>query len=121
MFPPSPWSTTCGQIGNHSFTQNGIFIPHQLVLNERIIDAECGHEHNVLLTANNNVVTFGYNEYNQCSWILSKDENINKPYILNKEKEIGIKNVEFVEKVFAFSWNTIIIINKHKKCKIALK
>ena len=93
-----------------------MFIPYEVVLHNKkdgIISGDIGQGHTVLLTNNNNIITFGNNKYKQCS-VLNKKDKIATPYYMNKSKEIGIDSDSFIERVIALNFETIIIINQIK-------
>ena len=93
-------------------------IPNKLIFdnydkNIKIINISCGYGHNMLLSDTNNVIGFGLNNFNQCSSIL-KDELITKPYIWNKNDELGIDGYCYVDRIIAMRKDTIVIINPFK-------
>ena len=106
-----------GQIGNNTLERE-IYEPFELKLddnlNDYIIDGMLGEKHSVLLTYNNNIITFGNNSFKQCS-VLSSLTEIREPHILSKPMEILIAENTFIEKVIALNHETIIIINPKKR------
>lgn len=72
-----------------------------------IEDGSCGDQHTVLLTTDNQVLTFGSNVNNECSSKLLAFQ-VDIPYLLTKE-EIGITEKYSIEKVLAANRNTLII------------
>ena len=60
--------------------------------NDKIINGMVGEEHTVLLTNKNNVIT--------------------TPHILCKTLEIGINENDFIKRVIALNYETIIIVSK---------
>ena len=110
----------CGQIGDGAPIDDdygGVRIPFKingLIHENKIVDGSCGDEHTVLLTNDNQIITFGDNTDNQCS--LSGDYRILKPYTLRKVDDIGVVENSFVEKVMAINCVTIIFIDPYKNC-----
>ena len=82
--------------------------------NDIIIDGSCGVEHTILLSNKNNVITFGSNEYNQCSSLQPSYSNIKSPHILSKSNEIKINETNYIQKVIALRYESIIIVNCNK-------
>ena len=115
---------TWGQCGNNStHNEDPILDPYLLKLkdeNEFIIKASCGYGHNLLLTSKNNVYSFGFNRYNQCTASVN-DECILSPYLLDKEKELKLVYDNFIYSVcdvLAYDDNSIIFIDPCKARKI---
>eukprot|EP00483_Globobulimina_turgida_P007546 UN07560 len=83
-------------------SSDGVFIPYSFHANDKfkhvnIMDAACGTNHNVLLSTDNKVITFGDNKYRQCSSVLFEKhiEIVNRPYVLN---DIGLDDTMVIEK-----------------------
>ena len=73
-----------------------------------IESVDCGDEHCIMLTKDNQIVTFGANSYHQCSpW--RKDKKIKEPYVLSRE-EIGIHKRCRVERVIADQFSSLILV-----------
>ena len=91
--------------------------PYTLILDEEnddefVVKASCGKYHNLLLTNKNNIYSFGWNYYNQCT--ISQQEFILKPYLLCKEKELGLVYDNYLYHpcdVLAYYHNSIIFID----------
>ena len=97
--------------GFGSLKLNGMVTGSAVVIDEfgEIIEIDCGYRHVVLLTKDNQIVTFGDNGYNQCS-ILNNSQQIKEPYILSKE-EIGIAKTDTIARIIADADSTLIVMN----------
>ena len=68
----------------------------------------------------NNVISFGNNEYNQCSTLMQQKNGkniIKHPYYMSKLYDLQMDEAVFIEKILALSFETIIIINPFKRVK----
>ena len=77
----------------------------------------CGRHHIMLLTENkNNIIGWGDNKWNQ---IYSNDcvKLLNKPYLISKNKDLGIKQNMYIETIIAMDCETMFIINPYKTVK----
>eukprot|EP01084_Bolivina_argentea_P003643 6854_1 len=108
------------QIGNGILTGNNpVFEPYKIDIHcglnrKKIIDFSCGKSHNILLTNDHRIICFGDNEYKQCSSMYNA-YIIRFPYILSKFNELGgMSELTFIEKVYAFNQNTVIIANPYR-------
>jgi len=73
-----------------------------------IEDISCGQYHNVLLSSDNQIITFGGNDYKQCS--ISHEEFVKTPYQLNKTNDIGIQESDVIIGVIALIEETLIVV-----------
>lgn len=106
-----------GQISNPITTS--IFVPFKIQsINSMqrilIINASLGHGHSLLLSTNNNIISFGNNEYFQCSTFNSFNI-ISTPYHLPKI-EINVNSFCFIEKLIAADNYSIFICNEAHFC-----
>ena len=107
-FGKSDW----GQCGYPYDSATDDEIVHKVGIEDDVEMASCGIHHTLLLTENtNNVYSFGSNYWNECS-VLCKDREISDPYLMDKEKELGLKRDEYICKVIGVQCETIIIINQ---------
>eukprot|EP01084_Bolivina_argentea_P291475 500955_1 len=109
----------CAQIGNGKLGETceyNVYKPFKVNdrMNVKIIDGNTGDSHTVLLSDNNDVITFGDNSFFQCSSLMNC-ETILEPYIVSKSKEIGISESCFIEKVMAVIESTIVFVNPSKQ------
>ena len=77
------WHNRFGQCGN-KLRGDHVNDPYLLSLNDEtecIVKVSCGDRHTLLLINKNNIYSFGWNKYNQCT-ISVKDECISSPYLL---------------------------------------
>ena len=106
-----------GQIGNGNKIDERLpykFQSNLNFVNKKIINADCGREHTVLLTVNNQVISFGSNYVNQCSPNYDICEYVN-PHLLNKETEIGVEQTDYIETIMADTDSTMIVTSLNKK------
>lgn len=107
-----------GNLGNNKITSygEGIAEPQEIRLDldeDVIIDSSSGENHNLLLTKKNKIICFGDNSNNQCC--INNKKQIISPYIISKEKELGITEINVVEKVICLSNESRIIVNIYKR------
>lgn len=100
-------SNETGQIGNGNEYQYRVNTPY-LLFNKNIRFASLGVNHCILISVNNNIYTFGANNNHQCSTKRDCDQNIVKPYLLEKQ-EIGISRRRHIHKVIAGHSTSLII------------
>ena len=97
-----------GQCGYNTERDNDKMQPYNIDVDVDIIDIICGGHHSILLTKQNNIYTFGYNKYNQCSSICTA-RAIFVPHMSDKVNELG--NDYFITKIYALYYETIYIID----------
>ena len=104
-----------GKLGNGKIAHCQ-YIPFKIndkINDALVVDASLGEDHTVLLTNQNQVITFGDNTYHKCSSMV-KAERILEPHIVSKTKEIGILETSFVENVLALNNTTLIFMNPNR-------
>ena len=111
-----------GQCGAGDPSNGDLLVePNRVILEnqEEIIIVSCGEDHTILLTEKtNNIYVFGSNRRHSFSQVLSSNETIYSPYLLDKEKEFGaiINNDDYeIVSVKAMHLSTIIILGKSSK------
>eukprot|EP01084_Bolivina_argentea_P123208 218345_1 len=102
-------ANNAGQIGK-SKEERDVFeavIPPMLK-NMKIESLDCGSRHTVVLNESNQIYTFGFNRYKQCS-VIMKVRYIYEPYLL-KKSEIGITKGSVIQ-IVAGSYSTLVVTN----------
>ena len=101
-----------GKLGNGITGRLSVSEPYAVKISddESIVSIACGESHTVVLTDRNNVYSWGLNRYCQCSVLLGYGPVV-RPYLMDKENEIGIGKEEYIAKVLASKNGTIIIVD----------
>ena len=109
-----------GQIGDGNMIKDGDKIvtkPYLVKLgednnrNEYVIQGSVGGNHNVLLTNKNNVWTFGSNWSKKCgNDIFPPVYDVDKPYLMDKEKDLKINKTDKIQMVIATTNATLIVV-----------
>ncbi len=107
-----------GNLGNGEISDWGQSnpIPQQIEIKgneESFVEGSCGENHNLLLTARNNIICFGDNSNNQCS-VINKNKVIKCPFVVNKRQEFGIESNCFIEKIYCLKNESLIFIDPYK-------
>lgn len=111
------WQSTAiaslGQIGQHR-DNNGICQPQIIQVFENddrdsIIDIDCGELHNMLLSKEFKVITFGSNTCKLCSAEIQEDV-VAAPYLIDQKREMGLQNGEHVYAIKAGSFDSIVFV-----------
>eukprot|EP01083_Nonionella_stella_P080697 221838_1 len=105
-----------GQIGNDKCNEKHVIEPYKVKLStildtdDYVIAADCGYDHNVLMSKKNKIICFGHNQFQQCS--VAQDTIISTPRVVSMQKQIDIQNAEFIiDGIVAFGYNTLICVN----------
>ena len=108
-----------GNLGNNQLTPwgQGQWEPNKLQIKDKIIDASCGFNHNLLLTEKHKIYSFGDNSKQQCSKIEFDENVITLPLKLSKEHEFGIDDNCFIEKIHCSRNESLIIVDPYKRFK----
>lgn len=109
-----------GNLGNGTKTEwgEGQWTPQRLSMpsDDSFVNGSCGADHNLLVTANNQVVAFGDNTHRQCS--SSAVTSITEPLVLSKEEEFGIPQNYFVDEVICLENRSLIMVDEYKRIQI---
>jgi len=105
-----------GNLGNNEVCEwgTGNPQPHRVAIPGKIINGACGWNHNVLLTEDNEIFTFGDNANKQCSKTSQKNV-IKIPTKLSKYDEFRVHENYFVDFVMASNQHTLIICDPYKR------
>jgi len=108
-----------GNLGNgtHTTWGEGESTPYRVPSPHSFVDASCGSDHSVLLTDRNQLVSFGDNTYSQCSTAHGQTAKVSTPVTLSKEREFGLSEDRYVEKVIAFERQTLVVVDVFKRCR----
>ena len=108
-----------GNLGNGQVTEfgEGVHCPIKLQISEKIVDVAAGDNHNLLLTAKNEILCFGDNGNHQCHMFgRHKNENrIISPMFVCKRLEFKISENSYVEKLLCLNDKSLIVINPYKR------
>ena len=106
-----------GNIGNgQTNVKHNKIYKLKLENDEYIVDKTCGVFHTLLLNQRNELITFGKNNFNQCSK-LKEEQKVVWPYKVSKKTELNIAENDFIDRVVAGLDFSIIVINPYKTKK----
>merc|ERR1712218_426242 len=108
-----------GEIGNKQIKQNQY---RPFIFQESdgqfkkcvIVDGQCSEWHTVLLSKSNDIITFGRNIHGECSTLLSGQEAISSGYVVDREKEMGINEDDWISDVIVSKSATFIVVDMAK-------
>eukprot|EP01084_Bolivina_argentea_P016205 30344_1 len=86
------WDGECG-LGHRMHQTEPIPIPHFVDNDIKILDMDCGYNHNLVLTDNNNLFAFGGNGYGQCC-VLNMFSNVYVPKQIKCFSNYNIKSIQ---------------------------
>jgi len=105
-----------GNLGNNKVSEwgSGDLHPHRVAIPGKVINGACGWNHNVVLTEEHEIFTFGDNGKQQCSK-MCQTRVVKNPTKLSKYDEFGVHENCFVDFVTASKQHTLIICDPHKR------
>ena len=108
-----------GNVGSGEFSGfgEGIHEPLKLKIDDKIIDIAAGTNHNLLLTEQNQILSFGLNGDGQCSMKII-EHRIASPIVVSKEEQFGVGKNSFVEKVLCVNDKSMIIVDPYRRANV---
>jgi len=106
-----------GNLGNGKCCEfgEGIHEPLRVETSSKIIDIAAGNNHNLLLTQQNEILSFGSNANGQCG---SSGDRITAPIVISKERDCAIGKDSYVEKLLCLNDKSLVIIDPFKRAGI---
>jgi len=74
-----------------------------------VVDVDCGWFHNLMLTKQSKVITFGDNSDHQCSTEIANGY-IGSPHVIDQEQEMGLTDKECVYAIKALSFGSMVFV-----------
>jgi len=79
-----------------------------------VVDIDCGRFHDLMLTKQSKVITFGDNTCHQCSTVIT-NEYVGSPHVIDQQQEMGLTDKECVYAIKALGMGSMVFVRRKDK------